>query len=164
MPIDPVSVVGYVSTAASLISFLANTVSRLEKLKRDYTESAKLLAWYREKFDTCNTALYVWHSTYCGLTRTWTEKQFVDIWGAEDFASVQSRLLGITSEINYVVTLLYSGSGLDLDPSSGDSRLPTAKDRQSWETRFQHWKSDTKTTNFQYGRKSVMPSTEMQIL
>jgi hypothetical protein len=43
MVFDPLSIIGYVGIAAGLVSFLASTIARLEKISRDFQDAGNQL-------------------------------------------------------------------------------------------------------------------------
>jgi hypothetical protein len=57
-------------------SFLASTVTRLEKLSRDFGEFKEQLRWHHTKFVTCCLVLKAWQRLWCGGARTYSDAEY----------------------------------------------------------------------------------------
>jgi len=108
MVFDPVSVVGYVSTAAGFVSFLASTISVLEKRVRDYKDCGKQLRWYKTRLESCRLFLNAWQMLWCHGRQPYTDEEYEYFWSLEGFREMQEKIEIIELEINDIGMLLYT--------------------------------------------------------
>jgi hypothetical protein len=137
MVFDPLSVIGYVSTAAGLVSFLTTTVTRLEKQGRDFQDSGKQLRWYNTKFATSYLVLKAWQRLWCHGARTYSDDEYEYFWGAENFKEMREKINLIKIEMDDIGRLLYSG----FEPESTRVREetePTGEDWEGWQQRLKY--------------------------
>jgi hypothetical protein len=104
MVFDPLSVIGYVGTAAGLVGFLVSTVTRLEQWQRDFQDAAFKLNWYKDRLTSIDGELTAWGRLWCG---GYSEDDYWYFWGHRGFESVQQKMTLIHHEINEIGLLLY---------------------------------------------------------
>jgi hypothetical protein len=130
MVFDPVSVVGYVGTAAGFVSFLASTISVLEKRVRDYRDCGKQLRWYRTRLESCRLFLNAWPMLWCHGQQTYTDEEYEYFWGAEGFLEMKEKIELIELEIGDIGMLLHAGGR---EPAANGGPPQWIGWRQDWE-------------------------------
>ena len=136
MVFDPVSVIGYVGTTAGLVGFLAATVTKLEKLNRDFHDAEKQLRWYNTKFATCWLVLKAWQRLWCDGVRSYSDEDYEYFWGKDYFEEMKEKFRLIQIEIEDIGLLLYSG--FDSESESDISHQPSIEDWQRWQQRLEY--------------------------
>ncbi|EPE26729.1 hypothetical protein GLAREA_02643 [Glarea lozoyensis ATCC 20868] len=127
MVFDPLSVIGYVGTAAGLVGFLVSTVTRIEQYQRDFRDAAFKLNWYEDRLTSVEGEMTAWGRLWCG---GYSEDDYQSFWGRKGFDSVQRKMTLIQHEVNGIGLLLY-GQVL----ANEDGQVSGIVDRD-WE----HWK------------------------
>ncbi|KAH8904812.1 hypothetical protein BR93DRAFT_930238 [Coniochaeta sp. PMI_546] len=123
MVFDPLSIIGYVGTAAGLVGFLVSTVTRLEQYKRDFQGAASKLRWYEIRLTSIDGELTAWGRLWCG---GYSEDDYEYFWTPGGFASVRDIMSLIHHEINEIGLLIYR-CGME-----GDDKLTDDCTDQDW--------------------------------
>ena len=98
---------GFVGTAAGLVSFLANTIESLDVRVRNYRECARRLEDFKHELETCLLELQGWLRDWChSETRPYPEATYEYFWGRDGFLGIQRRLRNIYEETEAIVNLL----------------------------------------------------------
>ena len=134
MPFDPLSVIGYVGTAAGLLGFLVSTVTRLEQFGRDFRGCRDKLRWCNTQIRTCMLHLEVWKEAWCEQGRPYPDADYVYFLGADNFEEMKTKISLVHLEINQIGLLLYSK---DLERAEQrDVSLITNNHWERWQTRL----------------------------
>jgi len=135
MVFDPLSIFGYVGTAAGLTGFLATTVAKLEKLGRDYGECGQLLEWHSSRFATLQWSLDGWKCLWChDGVQAYSEEVYDYFWGPDGFSELQTKLRLIHFEIDAIGLLLYSA----FEPRSYQADTVSTEHWRHWVERLDH--------------------------
>lgn len=136
MVFDPLSVIGYVGTAAGLVGFLVSTVTRLEQYQRDFKDAAFKLNWYEDRLTSIDGELTAWGRLWCG---EYSEDDYRYFWGYRGFESVQQKMTLIQHEINEIGLLLYERVMRDEDRHAG--RIVSG-DWERWKLQLENLRSN----------------------
>ncbi|KAJ3523122.1 hypothetical protein NM208_g12572 [Fusarium decemcellulare] len=125
MVFDPLSIIGYVGTAAGLIGFMFATVTRLEKFGRDFGEASKRLKEYNRQMTMVSLHLKTWSRLWCEEFHC-TDEDYEYLWGAgpEGYSHIQALLEDIRHEIDAIGILMYGSlAGLEDSQLEGHEQV-----------------------------------------
>ena len=108
MVFEPISVVGFVGTAAGVISFMANTVENLRKRGDDFAKCADRLQDYRDGIDVLYLQLDTWKRTWCTTTGIeYTTDTYEYLWGTSGVQKVREMLSSIRKDTDEILDIVY---------------------------------------------------------
>lgn len=124
MVFDPLSIIGYVGTAAGLLSFLVSTIDNINIRVRNFKDCQDTLNWYRSKMETCHLSFRNWQAIWCNdFGGVFPDNIYEYFWGADGFVAIKRRLENIRDENERVENNLYCWPE-DTDDRSWSGQVP----------------------------------------
>src|ERR1700719_4154159 len=111
MPFDPVSVVGYFSTAIGLLSFIVGSIENVDKRVHEYRYCKAHWLHYHNSVQTSIQLYRGWARIWCDGDRPYSEDTYKYFWGKKGFTDVCLRVDVIKSCFAEVDDLISNGSG-----------------------------------------------------
>jgi hypothetical protein len=130
MPFDPVSVVGYFSTAMGLLSFIVSSIENVDKRVHEYTYCKAHWLHYYNSVQTSIQLYRGWTRIWCDGDRPYLEDTYKYFWDKEGFTNVCRRVDVIKSCFAEVDDLISNGSGAIIYDSNAPK--PSTTDWEIW--------------------------------
>jgi hypothetical protein len=109
MPFDPLSIVGYVGTAAGLLSFIAGTIENVDKRVRDYRGCATRILQLHHCVEISFEYYRGWTRLWCEGDRPYSEDTYIYFWGEDGLYKVCQRLDVVRQCFSEVSDILSNG-------------------------------------------------------
>jgi hypothetical protein len=124
MMFEPLSVLSIVGTTAGLLSFIANTIDKLNERRGDFKDCQKLLAEYSCRQQTAEQKLKSWVRLWCDyLGKPFLDQTYISALSQTGYQGIMTRLELIGGLNKEIEELLYFGK----KPAENDVTLNRIK-------------------------------------